>query len=504
MQKAAVKKYMVFLLFAVALFARAYQFGSVPSGLNQDEAFAAYDAWSIMSSGVDSAGYRYPVYLTAWGSGMNALETYLMIPFFAVFGTADWVVRLPQLIVGLLSVIAAYALAKRTVGDDLALCFMALLAICPWHIMLSRWALESNLAPGFILFGMYFFVRGMENNRWLLLSALMYGLSLYCYATIWPIVPLILLLQLVYARKKLRFNLWTAASVVVLFLLALPLLLFLAVNKGYMEEICLPFMSIPKLVVMRSSEISLQNIPENLQRLWLILFNQADGIYWNSGGAFGTIYKLSLPFCILGAVLAVYRLIRKQASILDGFMLIQLFSSILLAALVSVNINRVNIIFIPLLYFTALGILFICDLLGKPAKLTLIAAYALMFAGFTAYYFGQFPQTAQYYFNGGLKEALEAVENRAGTVYLDEAIYHSQLLFYTRTDQKEFAETVQYRRYPATYLSAKSFGRYVLDVDTQNPDEGGCYILKKYEDKLALQQAGFTLENYGYITLAYK
>lgn len=504
MQRAACKKYIFLLLFAVAVFIRMYRFGSIPGGLNQDEAFAAYDAWSIMTAGVDSAGYRYPVYLTAWGSGMNALETYLMIPLFAVFGMDEWVIRLPQLLVGILSVITAYFLGKRTAGEKMGLCFMALLAICPWHIMLSRWALESNLAPGFILFGMYFFVRALEDSRFMLLSALMYGLSLYCYATIWPIVPLLILLQLIYARKMLRLDKWNVLSAVILALLALPLLLFLAVNNGYIEEICLPFMSIPKLLVMRSGEISLQNIPENLKRLWQILMNQADGIYWNSGGAFGTIYKFSLPFCLLGTALAVYRLIRKQSSILDSFMLIQLFAAILLAALVSVNINRVNIIFIPLVYFTALGILFVCDMLGKPAKLALIAVYALMFAGFSTYYFGQFPQTVQYYFNDGLKEALEVVENREGTVYLDEDIYHSQVLFYTKTSQKEFAETVQYRRYPAAYLSAKSFGRYVFDVDSQKPDEEGYYILKKYEDALALQQAGFTLENYGCITLAYK
>ena len=59
----------------------------------------------------------------------------------------------------------------------------------------SRWGLESNLAPGFLLFGLYFFLRGMEDSRWLLPSALMYGLALYCYATLWPFVPLILLGQ---------------------------------------------------------------------------------------------------------------------------------------------------------------------------------------------------------------------------------------------------------------------------------------------------------------------
>ena len=30
---------------------------------------------------------------------------------------------------------------------------MFLLAVCPWHIMTSRWGLDVDLAPGFLIFG---------------------------------------------------------------------------------------------------------------------------------------------------------------------------------------------------------------------------------------------------------------------------------------------------------------------------------------------------------------
>ena len=196
----------LFLLAGAAV--RFWRFGSVPEGLNQDEAFAGYEAWCLLTTGRDSLGHSLPVYLTAWGSGMNALESYLILPFLALFGRTALAVRLPQLIVGLLSLPAAYGVGKRAAGRWAGLCGMLLLAVCPWHVMLSRWGLESNLAPGFLLFGLYFFLRGMEDSRWLLPSALMYGLALYCYATLWPFVPLILLLQAGYAlwcgRLRLR------------------------------------------------------------------------------------------------------------------------------------------------------------------------------------------------------------------------------------------------------------------------------------------------------------
>ena len=238
----------LFLLVGAAL--RLWRFGAVPEGLNQDEAFAAYEAWCLLTTGRDSFGHSLPVDLTAWGSGMNALESYLMIPCLALLGRTTLAVRLPQLIVSLLS-----------------LCSLFLLAVCPWHVMLSRWGLESNLAPGFLLFGLYFFLRGLEDCRWLPLSALMYGLSLYCYAAIWPFVPLILLLQGGYALwcGKLRFRgregAWLLGAAAVLLALALPLVLFLLVNWGLLPELHLGPFTVPRLVVMRDGEFSLSRVP---------------------------------------------------------------------------------------------------------------------------------------------------------------------------------------------------------------------------------------------------
>lgn len=62
--------------FATAIIAagcavRLFALGSIPCGLNQDEAFAGYNAWALLHYGVDSSGYHNPVYFTAWGSGMN-------------------------------------------------------------------------------------------------------------------------------------------------------------------------------------------------------------------------------------------------------------------------------------------------------------------------------------------------------------------------------------------------------------------------------------------------
>lgn len=501
---------LLFWLFMLAgIFARIWMFGAVPGGINQDEAFAGYEAYSILNYGMDSAGYRFPVYLVAWGSGMNALETYLMIPFIAVFGFETWVIRLPQLIVGVLSLWVLYLTVRRLANERLALCALGLLAISPWHILLSRWGLESNLAPGFVLFGMYFFLRGLENSRYLMLSALMYGLSLYAYATIWPFVPLIILLGLVYCiiHKKIKFDRYLLMSAVILLSLALPLLLFLAVNYGIIEEIRLSFISIPRLLYMRSDELALGNIVRNIKNLLKLIVMQSDGLPWNFAGIYGLMYKISLPFTLLGIIKCSAELVRSMKArefCAGALVLIQLLVALLLGMLIDANVNRVNILFIPFIILTAQGICWICS--GPREKLLIVffAVYMLHFVGFEIYYFNDYKNQIGYYFNAGLEQAMEAVEDTEGTVYVSADIFYPDILFYSALPVDEFLATVEYKNYPSAFLRADSFGRYDFSFDAEQPDETASYILSPGTDTSALIAAGFDLQQFEKFIVATK
>lgn len=490
----------------IGMAARIWRFGSVPGGLNQDEAFAGYEAWSLLHYGIDSAGYRFPVYLTAWGSGMNALNTYLMIPFIALFGLKVWVIRLPQLIIACLTLPALYGVVRIISGRDKALLSMFLLAVCPWHIMLSRWGLESNLAPGFLIFGLYFFLRGLDSPRLMLLSAAMYGLALYAYATIWPFVPLILLLQVVYCIrcKALRFNRYSLLSVLLLFLLALPLMLFLAVNFGYIEELRLPFLSVPKLLYMRSGEISLSNIPENGRKLFSILLHQSDGLIWNSP-PYGQTYRFSEIFQLMGilACLAGYaKSLKSRRFTGETFFLIQLLAALLLGLFIYVNVNRVNIIFIPLVFFGAYGIWFLAEHTDRRVLFAFVLLYLCAFVGFERDYFNDYRDDIAYPFYDGTDEALDAALERDGIIYVSNDILYPVILFYARTPVDEFRAEVEYVNYPAAYLKARSFGRFRFVETDDALHTDGVYILAPTDSKTHFADAGYTLTQYGVMTLA--
>ncbi len=491
------------LIFAVGLFARLWQFGTIPGDLNQDEAFAAYEAWSLLTTGRDTAGYAFPVYLTAWGSGMNALESYLMIPFIALFGLEVWAVRLPQLLVALLSIPAVYGAGRRLFGERTGLLAALLLAICPWHVLLSRWALESNLAPGFLLFGFYFFLRGLEDSRFLPAAALMDGLALYAYAAIWPVMPFLLAGRALYcaAHGRLRLDRDLLDACLLLGLLALPLLLFLAVNYGLIPEIRTPVFSVPKLLVLRSGEMSLAGLPQHLLYLLQMLLFQTDGLIWNSARGFSFLYLLSIPFTLTGLILTVQRSFRRRTWTPEALLLMQLLAGLVPGLLVAANVNRINGFFIPLALATALGLSWQAARAGKWALPATVTLYLLFFAGFEVYYFTDFQPEVGLSFGEGLEEVLDAAAEEPGTVWVSKDVYYPQLLFFTRLPAEEFRQTVRYRIYPSAYLEARAVGRYRFGFSGPAAGED-CYILSLWDDRSPFIEEGFTMESYGNFILA--
>ncbi len=501
------------IILALAVFVRIYRFGSLPDGVNQDEAYAGYEAWSLLNYGKDSFGYRFPVYFISWGSGMNVLNSYLMIPFIAVFGLKTWVIRMPQVIVAILSVIASYFIMKRLFDERAGLAAMLILAVAPWHVMLSRWGLESNLAPGFLIFGMYFFIKGMDRQAFYIASAAMYGLSLYCYAAIWPIVPFIVASEAAYAvyKKRMGINKYAVISFLVLLAMALPLILFMLVNLGVIGEIRLGFVSIPKLLYMRSGEFSLKAIPANLKNILDIMIKQTDGMITNVYRGYGIIYKITLVFFLFGLAMSFFRIVvsRKKSKIRKDapqiLLLVQFFAGFALTLFVSVNINRANSMMIPMILIAAYGIYELMEMAGTGIVATLTAtAYLVLFANFAAGYFKSYNEDAGYAFCTGLGDAISfAMEYASDEMPKDYAIYvsptasHSRVMFYSRIPVDEYIDTVVYNNYPSAYMSADSFGRFKMSFDAYSPDKDGVYVLDAGTDTSAFEKAGFKIERFG-------
>lgn len=512
----AENKYVFYMIIIIifGIIVRIYEFGTLPAGLNQDEAYAGYEAYSLMEYGKDSFGYSYPCYFTAWGSGMNVLESYLAIPFIKLFGLSVFTFRLPQLICACISLPVFYLLLREIFNKKHALVGLSVLAVCPWHIMLSRWGLESNLAPAFLLFGFYFFVKGIRNNKLFILSAMMYGIALYSYAITWTVVPLTVFLCGIYlllTKQKLKWQ-YVAISAGVLFVLALPLILFVLVNNGYIDEIKTSFFSVPKMLVMRDSEISLSNLidPDCWKTFWNVFYKQNDGLPWNSVGDFGMFGFISVPFMLLGIGKLIGVSIKKIKERIFSYELLILLSAIASAIcclmLNNQNINRINSMHFNTLIFVTVGI---CEAIswvksGVYLKYAIAVGYFFAFFSFCGTYYGAYNDQIGYYFNYGAGECIQYVKTlNVESCAVDSSIYHSQVLFYDQTPVDEYIETVEYRNYPAAFLSVSSFGMYDFGVNTYDIGSHDAYIVK-LDDAEIFTDADYIVKPFGNYAVAYK
>ncbi len=512
---------LVILLLIVGTFVRVYEISSVPGGINQDEAYSGYEAYSMLKYGTDSWGYSFPVYLQTWGAGMSVLNSYLIMPFIALLGdegNLTLATRLPQAIVAIISMPVFFLLLKKLYDKRIALLGLFFLVICPYHIMMARWGLDCNLAPGFLLFGLYFFVLGVDNSKYYMLSALFYGMSLYTYAAIWVIMPIMFILQCLYLiyLKKLNWNKFVVFSAVIFMVFAVPLLLFVAVNMEYIEEIRTPFISIPKIAAMRSSDIAFEQIGEKISILFNVLTAQNDGWYWNSTSEYGLYYKFSMPFAVLGFLYCMkntIRAIKNKKYSKDAFIVISFFVSILQGCLTIANINRINSIHFSIMIFCVLGIFHTIRIFKedfKFIKYAIIGLYLISFINFENFYFNEYAEGIGRIFKNGLGEAVEYAESfskEGQLIYVSSEYEHPRILFYSKFETPEYIETVKLDNYKGRIMNAVSFGKY-RRVNAETPiendlEESKIYIINSnLADKYS--ELGYDVKTFDYVSVATK
>ncbi|EKD86804.1 MAG: glycosyl transferase family 39 [uncultured bacterium] len=215
--KISVNKIFLVLIIALAAFLRLYNITGVPPQPTLDEVSIGYNAYSILNTGADEYGTRIPVLLRAYDDWRPALYVYLVIPFISIFGLDVLSVRLPSVLMSILTVGAVYFLVKeltkgakairlKELNLDIPVIATFLFAISPWHIYLSRLGHEVNASFSFLIFGILFFFRFLDKKNWnIYLSSIFFALSFAAYQSSKIIIPILLLvLFLLYFRKLLR------------------------------------------------------------------------------------------------------------------------------------------------------------------------------------------------------------------------------------------------------------------------------------------------------------
>ena len=333
---------LLILIFALAFFLRFYELTQNPPGFDWDEASSIYNGYSIAKTGKDEYKERYPILFRAYDAYVPPVLIYLDAVSASVFGLNGFAARFPNAILGTVSVLGLYLLVYvLTKNRKLALLSALFLTLSPWHVTYSRVGTFAPLPIVFIIFGTYFFIRGLTQKWFLLLATLSFMIAILSYFAAYVFVPLFVLALILLYRKNLIV--WQAVIVFIsiLSVVAIPFVL----PGGQMRLRGISVLSDPDLIKKDTLYASQEWGGKLLHNRRLVfaqslldgyfsnfhysfLFDKADAVrrFIVPGPGFGLLYWWELPILLFG----IYQLLRNRP---NGWLIVILW--LLLAPLPS-------------------------------------------------------------------------------------------------------------------------------------------------------------------------
>jgi len=209
-------KLILIVILLIATVTRFWGLSIAPVSPNWDEVSLGYNAYSILKTGRDEWGTFLPTIFPAFGDYKLPVFVYASVPVMAIFGLNIFSIRFISALSGVVAVYGIYLLTNlvfkkaKTPFNHQGLSaghFSALiLSLLPWHIFLSRPALEANLGLPLYLFGLYFLFSSLNKTAHLIYSASLLGLAMHTYNSYRVLVPLTAVLFLVFYFKKIAFK----------------------------------------------------------------------------------------------------------------------------------------------------------------------------------------------------------------------------------------------------------------------------------------------------------
>jgi len=211
------------LILIIAGGLRLYHLKELPPGLYPDEAMDGTNAQEALAT--NNFKVFYPENNGREGLFMNIQAGFLTL----IKQNEPWVLRIPSALFGILTVLGLYFLGRELFSKKIGLLSAFLLATSFWHINFSRISFRAIMAPFFLVWALYLFLRAIRRHEKLGescifagLAGLFYGLGLYSYIS-YRVTPLLFLILIPFFAKQKSFWKITSVFVGIAFLTALPL-----------------------------------------------------------------------------------------------------------------------------------------------------------------------------------------------------------------------------------------------------------------------------------------
>jgi 4-amino-4-deoxy-L-arabinose transferase-like glycosyltransferase len=503
------------LIVALAFFLRVYKVTSIPPSLNWDEASIGYNAYSILKTGRDEWGVAFPLNFKSYGEYKLPGQIYASIPGVAVFGLNAFGVRITPVIYGTLTVLLLYLLVQVAFRKkEVSLISAFLLSVSPWHIQLTRASFESSFALFWIVMGIWLFLKGLKNPKWLTLSMIPFAVSVYTYNSARAFVPFVLFaLVIIYWKYFWKVKKWFIAAGLLFTVLMLPLaqmvisgeaaarykLVSITDEKGLIPRIDerrnnskLPPIA-TKLIHNRYTYVGFYFAENYLAHFTPdFLFIHGAGHRQHHVQGVGELYWFQAPFILLG----IYFLVKKKDKNLK-VLAPWLFLAFIPVAMTNDSIpNALRTLNAAPIYqiLTALGIYFSYELIKKRGVFYLLMGLTaiIFFVNFGIYLtnlFVNYPHNYSRDWQYGNKEVVEYIKTNQDkydliTFSRHYGEPHMFTLFYFNYDPAKFQDSPNLNRFETfDWVRVLQFDKYYFpdlgDTGTKYQDIGNANPGKK-------------------------
>lgn len=511
--------FLLIFIFLVGFFLRFYKLGEVPYGFYQDESAIGYNAFSLMKTGRDEYGQKFPLYFKSFGDYKLPLYIYTTTTAIKTFGLSEFSVRFSSALFGFLTLIVFYFFTKvLTRNNNLALAAVALLAINPWHLHYSRATFEVSISLFLFTLGGFLLHKAFTENKHGLffVGTLCFVTNIYTYNLTRLLAPLFLALFLIIYRNKIKTiskpELVATTISSVLILIPFVITFFQSGGVGSAKATLIFSSSVVKAQLLEFRSYFIDQPPlfvkvffnKWLGTLWQYLNNIASyfsapflfvsgSTHGNHGiGNVGQFYLFELPLVIIGVVRVVWE---KRAW--GGLLLLWAALVILVASLTreAPHATRSFFLLIPLEIFSALGLLIFWKFIKNFKKYAYISIAVIIFTFYNVvFYF------SSYYIRFPILYAKAwRSEDKALVLYLKEnegkyekivfdkkaGFVYTSLLFFWGYSPSNFQNTVM--RLPDDkegFSEVIAFGKFEFrDIDWSKDLKEGTLIVTSIENK---------------------
>jgi 4-amino-4-deoxy-L-arabinose transferase-like glycosyltransferase len=428
-------KLLILIFFVVNLILRVWQIDRVPVSLFGDEIDVGLQAHSILTTGKDYLGNKFPVMFHSFSEYRLPMQLYLTIPFIKIFGLSEIGVRCASIGMGIFSIFAFYLLTRQLFGKRIGVISALFMAYSPWHFLYSRQANDAGILLPFVLLGTYYFIKSKASSNFYK-SVISFALSIYAYAISSLFTPLYFLGSLLIYRN--RFLKMDRKIILKAFLLGVIIVspYFVATLSGSTTK---RFSNIGLLNTKTLSEevvssriwsntdlarfiynkptVAIQNLFNGYMQALSsdFLFAEGDPNPRQSVSDFGMMYHFDFTLVVLGliSIYGIYKkepMKRKYLYIIISWFLLSPIPSILTRD-GGTHASRLILILPPLLIFSALGFDLLLSSFKKNyfSKLALIFVLAWMLFDVTKFvhrYFVIWPNESWRFWQTGFEETL--------------------------------------------------------------------------------------------------